>query len=305
MSENALFLQKPELLPAQLPQLKALFGEFLPQYTPFFAGRAAEVPTEVHFSLLISPYLPLLPEVMRRIPKPAQLHFTSSGTDFLPQLREEADLDGIRITASAGVNAVSIAEHALGCMLTFAKNLHLYRDQQQQRLWKRYWHQEIRGQHVCIIGMGHIGRALAERCRAMGMQVTGCVRSPREEPLTDQLILFEALETALPAFDYVVLSLPLTQHTRGFFGQALLTQMKPESVLINVARGALLDEEALTETLQQKKIKGAALDVFSEEPLPDTHPFWALSNLLLTPHVAGTTQHYMRNMFEILARQLP
>lgn len=288
----------------QLPELEGLFEAFLPEYRPFYAGKPEDVAVGASFDLIITSFLPFLPEVLARVKKPGHLHFTGSGTDRLPELAALADLSGVRITASPGVNAVSIAEHAAACILSLAKNLHLYRDQQQQGIWKRYWHQEVRGQQLCIIGMGEIGRAVAKRCRALEMRVTGCVRRLKACPEADELILTAQLPEALPTFDYIILCLPLNAETRGFFGQDFIARMKPGSVLINVARGGLLDETALLAALQQGQLKGAALDVFEEEPLRPEHPFWKTPNLLLTPHVAGTTQHYLRNMFEILARQL-
>lgn len=305
MPRNALFLQKPELLAQQQQVLVQLFQEFLPQYVPHFAGCAEEVAAEGDFPLIITSFLPFLPAVLQKVRKPEQLHFTGSGTDLLPQLQAQADLQGVRITASAGVNAVSIAEHVLGTMLIFAKNFHLYRDQQAQGIWKRYWHQEIRGQQVCILGMGHIGQEVAKRCRMLGMQVTGCVRTFRACSDTHRLISFADLPAYLPEFDYVVLALPLSSETEGLFGPSFLNKMKAGSVLINVARGRLIDQAALLQILQSGKgpLKGAALDVFEDEPLPQNHPFWEVPNLLITPHVAGTTQHYLRNMFEILAQQ--
>lgn len=304
MISKALFLQKPELLEDQLPELEGLFGAYLPQFEPHFAGSPEDVPAGACFELIVTSFLPFLPEVLARVQKPAHLHFTSSGMDRLSELAQQADLGGVRITSSAGVNAVSIAEHVAGCILTFAKNLHLYRDQQRQGVWKRYWHQEIRGERVCVIGMGEIGRAVAKRCRALEMRVTGCVRNLRHCPEADDLILTQNLTAELHRFSYVVLCLPLTPETKGFFGEDCFRRMKPESVLINVARGGLADEAALLRALTDQRIKGAALDVFEDEPLPQHHPFWETENLLLTPHVAGTTQHYLRNMFEILANHL-
>lgn len=284
--------------------MRVLFTEFLPDYEPTFAGSAEDVEKDANFDLVITSFLPFFPDVMQKIAKPAHLHFTSSGTDKLHDYEGQFDLDGVRITSSAGVNAVSIAEHITGVMLSFARNLHLYRDQQNKREWKRYWHQELSGRKVCIVGMGHIGKETAVRCKAMGLQVTACVRSLRSFPGVDEVIETITLKDRIGEFDYVVLSLPLTPDTVSLIDDAMLTRMNPESVLINVSRGEIVDEKALISHLKTRSIKGAALDVFETEPLPEDHPLWDMSNVILTPHVAGTTQKYMRNMFGILRGKL-
>ena len=281
--------------------MRELFSEFLPAYKPTFAGSADEIEKGARFDLVITSFLPFFPDVMQKISKPAQLHFTSSGTDKLSEYDGQIDLEGVKITSSAGVNAVSIAEHIIGVMLSFAKNLHLYRDQQNNREWKRYWHQELSGLKVCIVGMGHIGRETAVRCRAMGLKVTACVRSKRTVPDANEVIETITLKDRIHEFDYVILSLPLSPDTHSLIDDAMLTRMNPESVLINVSRGEIVDEEALVRHLKSGSIKGAALDVFETEPLPEDHLLWGFENVILTPHVAGTTQRYMRNMFEILA----
>ncbi|MBP3192292.1 D-2-hydroxyacid dehydrogenase [Natronogracilivirga saccharolytica] len=304
MQKKALFLQKKHILEDQQAELTALFREYLPGYQPFFASSAGDVSPGDFYHLVITSFHDFFPEVMKKISKPEHLHFTGSGTDKLDDMSQELDLDGVTITNSAGVNAVTIAEHVIAGILTFAKNLHLYRDQQNNKVWKRRWHTEISGQSVTIVGLGSIGMEVARRCRALGLQVTGCVRTMRIYTGIDSLCTLDELPEVASQSDYVVLCVPLTRQTKGLIDRHILGRFKKTAVLVNVSRGEVVDEQALTDALQHYRIKGAVLDVFHQEPLPEDHPFWQLDNVLLTPHVAGTTQHYMRNLFRILHEKL-
>ncbi len=304
MQKKALFLQKKHILEDQQAELTALFREYLPGYQPFFASSAGDVSPGDFYHLVITSFHDFFPEVMKKISKPEHLHFTGSGTDKLDDMSQELDLDGVTITNSAGVNAVTIAEHVIAGILTFAKNLHLYRDQQKNKIWKRRWHTEISGQTVLIIGLGRIGTEVARRCASLGMHVTGCVRTLRKHEHVDALIEITKLPDVLPDIDYVVLSLPLIKDTVRLISHDVLKVCKKSAVLINVSRGEVINEQALIHSLQNNMLKGAALDVFQKEPLPATHPFWKMENVVLTPHVAGTTPKYMRNMFRILQDKL-
>ena len=304
MHKKALFLQKKQLLDAQLDDLNLLFRQFLPDYEPWFATSATDVDSELKYHLVITSFFDFFPDVMKKIRKPEHLHFTGSGTDKLREFAHDLDLEGVRITSSAGVNAVTIAEHVLGGILTFAKNMHLYRDQQSRKVWKRYWHTEVYGQSAAIIGMGYIGREVARRCSAMGMHVTGCVRTDRHIPGVDEVRLIRDLSGVVSVCDYVVMCVPLTQETFRMMDRERFSCFKENAVFVNVSRGEVVDEKALTDLLRENRIKGAVLDVFDKEPLPEDHPFWELDNVLLTPHVAGTTQYYMQNMFRIIRKKL-
>ena len=140
---------------------------------------------------------------------------------------------------------------------------------------------------VGIVGFGGIGRAVARLARAFGMRVVGSKRTRVEDPALDRLYSPEQLAALLSESDFVVLAAPENEQTRGMIDAAALEQMKPKALLINVARGGLIDEEDLVDALRRKRIGGAVLDVTSNEPLPETSPLWDLPNCVITPHDSG------------------
>lgn len=218
----------------------------------------------------------------------------------------------VKVTSPRGVYSVPIAETALGMMLALARRirgcilaqaegrwcaLDLYREETPSS--------ELSGAKVMIVGMGGIGTALAERCSAMGMHVTGVVREMRERPpCADELVTFDDFRTALPAADFVVLACPLTKATRGMIGKDELSSMKRSAFLINVARGELVDEEALVSSLNGGIIAGAASDVFTTEPLPEGHPLFAARNMIVMPHVSGFSSRIWERAVDRFAENL-
>lgn len=224
----------------------------------------------------------------------------SSGVDFL-NLEAIADR-GIALTNAAGVHAEPIAEQVLGYLLTFERGIHTGIQQQQEGVWQRYSGGEIRGKTLGVVGLGAIGSRTAEYAQAFGMTVVGTKRDPDAAPdAVDEVYPPDGLFEVLGRSDYVLLSCPLTPETRGLVGRAELGAMKGDAVLVNVARGEVVDEEALVYALQQGGIRGAALDVFEEEPLPPESPLWDLPNVVVTPHMAGSTPHKFERIAEVFA----
>ncbi len=301
--KSALLLQKKVILERQIDELNALFSKYLPGYSPEYATGPDDVQNHAKYDLIITAFPDFFEPVMRKIAKPGHLHFTSSGTDKLSDY-PDLDLDGVLITSSAGVNAVTIAEHILGVMLAFAKNLHIYRDQQQKTEWRRMWHSELNGLTAGVIGLGNIGEKTSRLLSALGMEVIGCNRTPKNVEGIAHCYPLMQLDEFLSKSDYAVLCLPLTEETRNLADKHFFEMMKPGSFFINVSRGELVNEADLISALEAGKPAGAALDVFEHEPLSENHPFWSMGNVILTPHVAGTTQKYMENMFRILAQKV-
>src|SRR5690606_23283765 len=152
---------------------------------------------------------------------------------------------------------------------------------------------ELNGRTLGIVGLGGIGREVAWRARALGMHVIASRRSARPGPEGVELLTgTDALPTLLERSDAVVIAVPSTPSTRGLIDAAALRRMKPSAVLVNVARGDVVDEQALTEALAAGRLRGAALDVFAHEPLPERSPLWTLSNVLILPHVSATTPRF-------------
>jgi phosphoglycerate dehydrogenase-like enzyme len=217
------------------------------------------------------------------------VHHGGAGVD--PLLFPELVRSPIVLTNSGGIFDHAIAEYVLGLVLAFAKDFPGTFELQRRREWRHRETERLDGRTVVVVGAGGIGREIAGMLRAAGMRVIGVAR--RARPGTAPGSPFERvagrdeLHTVLPEADFVVLSLPLTPETRGSFGAPQLSRMKPSARLINVGRGAVVDEPALLDALRARRIAGAALDVFADEPLPSDHPFWALPGVLVSPHMSG------------------
>jgi phosphoglycerate dehydrogenase-like enzyme len=202
----------------------------------------------------------------------------------------------VPLTNSRGVFSQSLAEFVMGAVLFFAKDFRRMVRNQEAGIWQGFDVDEISRQSLGIIGYGDIGRAVARRAKAFDMKVLGLRRRPeqsRSDSMLDQILPLERKLELMAGSDYVVVAAPLTPDTRGMIGTAELRAMKKTGVLINVGRGPVVDEPALIRALQEKWIRGAALDVFENEPLPPGHPFYRLDSVLLSPHCADHTSDWM------------
>ncbi|MBN1246588.1 MAG: D-2-hydroxyacid dehydrogenase [Anaerolineae bacterium] len=194
------------------------------------------------------------------------------------------------ITNASGVFDVPIAEMVLTYILTMAKRIPEFLAQQREKNWHLLRLREVAGLTVGIVGLGGIGGEIAARCQALGMTVVATRRHPeRGGRGVDRVLGSDQLYELLAMADYVVVATPLTEETRGLIDAEALRQMRPDAVLINIARGAIVDEAALVAALQEGIIGGAALDVFEQEPLPPSSPFWGMPNVLVTPHNSWST----------------
>ena len=229
----------------------------------------------------------LLRQVWRRAPQVRWMHSRSAGLDELlfPELAEST----VPLTNARGVFSEILGEFVMAAVLFFAKGLRRMVHSQEAGVWDQFDTTQVAGQTMGVIGMGDIGKAAARRGKAMGLRVIGLRRAGGPQRKHE----------LLARSDYVVLSTPLTAETRGLIGEAELRAMKPGAVLINVGRGPLVDEAALIEALREKRIGGAALDVFNEEPLPAGHPFYTLDNLLLSPHAADHTPDWQQRAMQL------
>ena len=212
----------------------------------------------------------------------------------------------VALTNAREVHGAVVAEQVMAMILALAKRIpEDVRNQQkhvwaQETLWvERRCPREIAGATLGLVGFGSIGRKVAQHASAMGMQVI-CVREHPDGPKPEHVhhvLPSSKLDEMLGLADYVVLTPPLTPATRGMISHKQLAKMKHDACLINVGRGPLIDEAALVEALRERRIGGAALDVFDKEPLPADSPFWDLDNLLITPHTAGMTEKLWERHF--------
>lgn len=212
---------------------------------------------------------------------------------------EERD---ILLTTVSGVHAEPAAEQAIGYMLAFERGLPTAFRNQQRGVWERYPVGELHGSTVGIIGLGAIGQRVAELATTFGVETIGLKRDlSTGGDVVDELVGPDGLASLLVQSDHVVLACPLTDDTRELIDRTALQTMNADGVLINVARGGLVEHPALVEALQRDWIRGAALDVVTDEPLSGDSPLWDLSNVILTPHMAGSTPRYMERSAAIVA----
>jgi len=200
------------------------------------------------------------------------------------------------LTNGRGVFRWPLADWVTAMMLHFALDLGRVIRQQQQGVWQPFISTSLQGRTLGIVGYGEIGSAAAARATVFGMKIAA-LRRHRErsdgDPLVDQFFESASLKKLLAVSDYVLVALPLTPETRGILGEAEIASMKSSSVLINVGRGPVLDESSLIRALSSGAIRGAALDVFSVEPVPAGHPFWTMPNVLLSPHTADRVEGFL------------
>jgi D-2-hydroxyacid dehydrogenase (NADP+) len=218
---------------------------------------------------------------------------------------------GVRLASAQGANERAVAEHALGLMLSLQRHLHLARDRQRERFWRPMLsdplarEQESAGRTVVVVGFGRIGQRFGRLAKALDCHVIGVRRDVvAAAGAADEVVSIAQLHAVLPRADVVVLTCPLTPETQGLINAAALARMKPSAHLINVARGAVVDEPALIAALQAGRVAAAALDVTVEEPLPASSPLWAMENLIITPHSAGETGQYEVNVIDLLEENL-
>ncbi|MEW6333612.1 MAG: D-2-hydroxyacid dehydrogenase [Thermodesulfobacteriota bacterium] len=237
----------------------------------------------------------------------SSLRWIQSMTAGIDRLPEAIWNSPIRVTNTRGIHGTSIGEVVLEMMLMFVKDAPACFQMKRDRQWKRFNQRLLRDQTAGIIGLGTIGREIARLCKAFDMTVTGIRRSDGTHcpvPHVDRLYCREQMPELLASSDFVVLALPLTPETRGLIGEKELLQMKPGACLINVARGAIVDEAALVRALEKGSIAGAGLDVFVQEPLPAESPFYNLPNVIFSPHISGYIPDYERRATDLFCENL-
>jgi phosphoglycerate dehydrogenase-like enzyme len=225
-----------------------------------------------------------------------------AGTGHLPLSALESH--GVAVTNAAGVHAPNVAEHVLGAILSFARRFDRAFRRRERREWRSFQTTELQGSTVAVVGLGAIGQAIVERLAPFGVHTVGVRYTPSKGGPTDEVYGFERIHEAVADADYVALACPLTEETEDLIDAEVFTTLPPSAVLINVARGGVVDTAALVDAVRRNAIRGAALDVTDPEPLPSEHPLWGFDNVLITPHNAGHTPAYWERTADILARNL-
>ncbi|OOC48921.1 MULTISPECIES: D-2-hydroxyacid dehydrogenase [Thioalkalivibrio] len=297
---RTLFLQKPDVLRQQQGLIESRLCEAFPNTALTFAGGPDAVPEGLEVDAVIAPTLPWLPEALNRLSRYQWIHFLSAGVERIWDM--PFPKDGLMMTKSSGVHGAPMSEYAIGAMLYFAKHFDRFNEQSRQKRWERSWLGELTGRTVMVLGMGHIGALVARRAQAFDMRVIGVQRNPRAHDHASEVIPLDAVEKRLSEVDYLVVCLPLTPGTHHLVAEPQLQHLKPGAVLVDISRGGVVDQRALTQALDTGHLRGAALDVFEEQPLPAGSSLWNRENVLVTPHVSGTSPHYMERALEIFVR---
>lgn len=247
----------------------------------------------------------LLREVLKMCPTVQWVHCRAAGLDDL--LSPELVAHKVLLTNGSGVFSPPLGEFVLGAIIYFAKDFRRLIRNQMAGVWEQFDVAEVSGQTAGIIGYGDIGRATATRLKAFGLNVLASRRRtpPPEaaDPLVTRYYAPEHLGDMIPQCDYVIVTAPLTPETRGMVGVREFALMKSTAVVINVGRGPVIDEPAMIAALTEKRILGAALDVFATEPLPAGHPFFHLENVLLSPHSTDHTYDWLERAMRFFLQQ--
>ena len=283
------------------PQLEMLNG-----FSPIVGHDAAAFAAAVNDPVVIlnwSGSRAVLREVFLMCRDVRWVHSRSAGLDhtLFPELVNSP----VPLTNGSGVFSQSLGEFSLAAILYFAKDFRRMLRNQMAGVWEQFDVEEIDGQTAGIVGYGDIGRAVARRLKPMGMTVLATKRHPPQQadPLVDQFYKTEDLAAMLGRCDYVVVALPLTAETHHMIGDTQFAAMKPNAVIINVGRGPVIDQSAMVRALTEKRIKGAGLDVFEQEPLPAGDPMYRLENVLLSPHTADHTAEWLNQAMRFFVAQ--
>lgn len=252
----------------------------------------------------------LTPEMVASAPKLRWVHSSAAAVEGLLPLAALAER-GIVVTNSRGVQAIPIAEQVMGGLLVLARKLDRTLEAQRERRWIQNdlcddWPWTLHGKRMTIVGLGTIGMEVAKRAHAFGMRVTAVRKNAdRARPrFVARVVGTDALDEALRGSDVLVLSTPGVSATQGMIGAERLAMLNAGAVIVNVARGPVVDERALIAALESKQLGGAVLDVFDREPLDPASPLWALPNVVVTPHSSGFRATHWDEVVELFADNL-
>lgn len=250
-------------------------GEMLPEYR------------EAHGMFRSAMSEDLFDQILQEAPDLEWVQIAAAGFDWMGgDVLAARIADGLVVTRSENSLNVTMAEYAVGAMLSAARTMPQYHLAQQRREWARFMGRDFIGSTVAIFGTGAIGSEIAWRVEALGATAIGVSRSGKPVEHFERVVASGEFRSVLPDADYVVLVMPLTDETRHMFGAEEFELMASHAVLVNIGRGALTDEAALVQALDDEQIAGAFVDVFVEEPLPQDSPMWDAKNLVATPHAS-------------------
>lgn len=282
---------------------KQMLLERFPQLTIDVVGHHSQVePSIADTEILLCFSPPMADHVVRDAPKLKWIQALGTGVDNivdLPSLGGEVVVTNIR-----GIHGAPVSEAALAYMLSLARDMPASVHAQDRSEWRRHPSQLLAKKTVGILGVGLIAEYLAPICKALDMTVIGITGSPRETKGFDRMVARHKLVAIAPELDFLVALIPLSEATRNILGRAVFKAMKTSAFLVNLARGGVVDERALIEALNAGEIAGAALDVFSQEPLPPGNPLWKTKNVTVFSHLGGYSEGYEERAMPTIAHNM-
>jgi len=248
-----------------------------------------------------------LAAVVRSNPRLRWVQGTAAGTGEQVKAAglTEEELERVVVTSASGVHVGPLAEFCLLGLLHFTKGAPRLQADQRAHHWDHYPVPELRGSTLLVLGLGAIGTEVARLAKAFGMRTLGVNRrGVSDSSYVDEVYASDSLHDLLEGTDALVVTLPLTEETREMLDSEAFDRMKPGAILVSAGRGGVIDEPALVQALQQKRLKGAALEVFATEPLPTDSPLWDLPNVLISPHTAALSAHENERIEELFSENL-
>jgi D-2-hydroxyacid dehydrogenase (NADP+) len=240
--------------------------------------------------------------LLRDAPRLQWIQSLTSGTDAILELPSLGP--NVLVTSTRGMHGPQMSELVFLLMLALTRNFPRVLENQKSHVWQRWPQPLLAHKTAAIVGVGAISESLALRCHAFGMQVIGVTNSPRAVPGFDEIVPRAELSRAAARADYLIIVVPYSRDTDNLIGVDVIGAMRPSSYLINVARGGVLDEGALLAALRERRIAGAALDVFRQTPLPADSPLWDAERLILTPLIGGMSDVYLEQCYPIVRDNL-
>ncbi|HEV7691703.1 MAG TPA: D-2-hydroxyacid dehydrogenase [Hyphomonadaceae bacterium] len=300
MTKRVLIIEKEH--PADLAVYADVIGKAQPRVEVLMAATEDEALSRCGgVTAIIAKAHSISAEVVAATPRLDWVQALTTGTDHLASV----DLPpGVVITSARGIHGPQMSELAFMFMLAFLRDIRTVLGDQEKAIWSRRPQRLLYGKTVVIVGVGAISEALAQRCKAFGMITIGVSSMPRSAAGFDEVVGRESLLEVAGRADFLIVVAPYSPATHQMIDRSVLAAMAPHAVLINIARGKVCDEAALVEALREKRIAGAGLDVFAVEPLPPDHSLWGLDNVILTPHIGGMSDSYVRQTLPLVLENL-
>lgn len=237
-------------------------------------------------------------DILKQMTRLKWIQLSATGFDHLPvsYLRKK----GIKVTTIKGAHVSPISEYAIYCMLYFSRKMEYFFRLQKEKVWERVnFPSELADKTLVIIGTGHLGKEIARKAKAFDMKTIGMNQRGLKTEYFDEIYPIDKLHQTLERADYLILVVPYTDATYHLIGESELSLLSMDSVVINLGRGELIDEQSAQKALKNGKIQGMALDVFHQEPLPESSPLWDTPRLIITPHMAARSDRFMDRCIDI------